>query len=427
MRFERNFSGSRHRRQRRGFTLVELLVAIIAGLLVAAAAISFSKQSTRFFSQEARIASAQMSVLTGFQRLQSDLSRASYMSTSNMRRDIDNNKVCAPNDAANWPDLLKTLTGLRITRGGSNTVPAPMPDGNYPDSVRVTGSMSSTEVFPVRTIQEDTSGTGHQVFLQVNTGAMTRSGFGEGADLTTVFQPGRIIRIVDQKRKHEYEVITSASFPVGGKPVVTTDGRLAHEGDGISACGFEGFGIGTQANVVNIIDYGIAEVSTHPVYKETVYSEAGYALGDETRTELIRREVLISDQDPPAIENDPAAEIVAEYAVDLRFGVWATNPGSGVTYLAPSTAAIDTRMALQANYAPGVRPSGPESVRSVEVRLAVRSREIDRRDNTDTTNPVLDGGFMFRYQIPGEAGLGFARVRTLLADVALPNQGGEAW
>ena len=43
---------------KRGFTLIELLVAIMAGLLVATAAVSFSRQATRFFAQESRIASA---------------------------------------------------------------------------------------------------------------------------------------------------------------------------------------------------------------------------------------------------------------------------------------------------------------------------------------------------------------------------------
>jgi prepilin-type N-terminal cleavage/methylation domain-containing protein len=428
MRFERH-SVMTSKRGGRGFTLVELLVAIIAGLLVAAAAISFSKQSTRFFSQEARIAAAQMSVLSGFQRLQGDISRASYMSTPNMRRDLDNDRVCAPNFAA-WPTALRTLTGLRVTAGGSNTVPAKMPDDKYPDSIRIAGSLTSSEVFPVRTIEAQ--GTGHDVYLQVNTGAMARSGFTEGADLTTVFKPGRVLRIVDQQRKQEYEVITAASFPSGGQPVIRTGGPLPLKGDltiGVETsapCGIEGFAVGVQANVVDLVEYGIANLADHPVYSTTIYNDGGYALGDESRTELVRREILLNEDDPGPLEDDDSTEIVAEYAVDLRLGLWATNPGGGLVFIAPSTAAIATRMTVDASYIPGVGPSGPESVRSVELRLAVRSREIDRRANTDETDPVLDGGFMFRYPIPNSNG-GFSRVRTLLADVTLPNQGGESW
>lgn len=430
MRFQRGSAKMTARRQGRGFTLVELMVAVIAGLLVAAAAISFSKQSTRFFSQEARIASAQMSVLSGFQRLQSDLSRASYMSTPNMRRDLDNGRVCAP-DYATWPSALQGLTGLQVTPGGSINVPSTMPDGKYPDSVRIAGSLASTEVFPVRTIVA--GGDGHDVYLQVNTGAMTRSGFTQGANTAfqRLFQPGRVLRIVDQQRKQEFEVIASASFTAGGQPVIRTTGPLPLKGDLTlgtaknAPCGIEGFAVGVQANVVNIVEYGIANLSDHALYKETIYSDAGYALGDESRTELVRREILVSNDDPGELDQDDSAEIVAEYAVDLRLGLWATNPGTGMVYIPPSSAAINTRMTVDSSYVPGMAPSGPESVRSVALRLAVRSREIDRRENTDLTNPALDGGLMFRYEMPSNAG--YARVRTLLADVTLPNQGGEAW
>ena len=425
--------GSRRQSARhsaRAFTLIELLVALVAGLLVAAAAVSFSKHSTRSFSQEARIASAQMSVLAGFQRLQSDISRASYMAAPNMQRDKDNARVCAPDGIhAAWPATLKTLTGLMVTRAGSQTfVPAPMPDGNYPDSIRIAGSLSSTEVFPVRTVLSN--GSGHDVYLQVNTGAMARSGIQNDEQLQDLFKTGRVLRIVDQQRKEEYAVIKTASFQ-GGQPVIETTNPLPLKGELTAEsavtsvhCGIEGFGVGVQANVVNIIEYGIANLSDHKLYQKTIYSDAAYAYGDDSRTELVRREILL-DGDIPELDSDPTAEVIAEYAVDLRFGLWATNPaGGGMTYIAPSTAGIDTRMTLSNSYTPAAAPTGPESVRSVEVRLAVRSREIDRRANIES-HPALDGGFMFRYPIPNDAG--FSRVRTLVADVTLPNQGGETW
>ena len=42
----------------RGFTLVELMVAITAGLFVAVASFALAKQGSKFFQQEARVANA---------------------------------------------------------------------------------------------------------------------------------------------------------------------------------------------------------------------------------------------------------------------------------------------------------------------------------------------------------------------------------
>ena len=52
------------------------------------------------------------------------------------------------------------------------------------------------------------------------------------------------------------------------------------------------------------------------MYSKTVYSEAGFALGDEVRTELIRREISLLQDDPGAIEQDQTAEIVADPTVE---------------------------------------------------------------------------------------------------------------
>lgn len=419
------------RRSDRGFTLIELLVAIIAGLLVAAAAISFSKQSTRFFAQEARVASAQMSVLAGFQRLNLDLSRASFMSTPNMRRDQNLNRILVSNTIyTTWPADLQQLTGLMITEGGSNTAPA-MPDGSQPDSVRISGSLETVEQFSVRAIAPN--GVGHTVYLDPTSPALSRTPLQPGGDMSGVFRPGRILR-VREGTKAGYAIIAAASWPVGNAPQIATSNPYlvnAEATEGTGRTEHQGItnanGVGTVANVVNVVEYAVASVSDHPVYSKTIYSTAATAIGDETRTELIRREVLITGTDPGPIHQDDSAEIVAEYAVDLRFGLWTTDGTTGLVFVPPSTGQVNAAMALAPSYNEADPPSGPGTVRSVQVRLVVRSREFDRSQPTDPADPALAGGYVFRYPMPGDAtGTRFARARTLVAEIALQNQRDEA-
>ena len=54
---------------RRAFTLVELLVATLAGFFVAIAAFALAKQSSAAFQQEARLATVQYGEGLGFERL----------------------------------------------------------------------------------------------------------------------------------------------------------------------------------------------------------------------------------------------------------------------------------------------------------------------------------------------------------------------
>src|SRR5262245_4294750 len=74
-------------RSPRGFTLIELMVAITAGLFVAIAAFALARQGSRFFQQEARIANAQFSATLGFDRLRADIARAGFLSSPNIQRD----------------------------------------------------------------------------------------------------------------------------------------------------------------------------------------------------------------------------------------------------------------------------------------------------------------------------------------------------
>ena len=60
---------SARRRRRRGFTLVELMVAVTGGLFVALAVFAISRQSGRFYTRESRVSDATLGALVGFERL----------------------------------------------------------------------------------------------------------------------------------------------------------------------------------------------------------------------------------------------------------------------------------------------------------------------------------------------------------------------
>lgn len=407
------------RLRKRGFTLTELLVAVIAGMLVAAAAFSFSKQVTRFFAQEARVASAQMSVLAGFQRLQSDIALASHMMAPNLKLDVEAaGHTCAP-DYSSWPAIMKTLTGVRVTVGGSQTavaaagVTSPLSDGKYPDTIRIAGNLVTPDWFPVDEFN------GSTVYLEQNRPAFARN-FSNAAEFKAVFKPGRILHVYDySKDRSQYLQIVDSKWEGGRPSIITKTALISASTD---PCGIAGYGSTTRVNPISIVEYGLAKLSgsEHPAYADTIYASSPGGQ-PEVRTELVRREILIGVNDNLQLHLDPATEIVAEFAVDLRFGAWVDEPGkAGLTYLAPSTPALSDRMLVQTGTYTVGPTTGPETIRSLSVRLVVRSREVDRSQDLPP-NP-LDGGFMHRYSM-GDGGA-YARARTLLADVALMNQRG---
>ena len=154
-----------------------------------------------------------------------------------------------------------------------------------------------------------------------------------------------------------------------------------------------------------------------------MYATAEPVPEDAGRLELVRTE--IDTNDVPIGAN----EVIAEYAVDMRFGATvdqgAWTPGQ--TPL-PNLLMRDVGDPLVYNWlrspSSSVGTQGAERVKSVRVRLSVRSREADRDAAVPpaTTLQGFNGG-IYRFRIGNK----FARVRNLQADVALLNQQGLAF
>src|SRR3954469_23790645 len=98
---------------RRGFTLVELMVAMSAGVLVSLAALLLAKNASRFFQHEARISAAQLAVTLGMNRLTADLQRASFLAARSHQFGVDP-YLCK--DGVVLPPVITGWTGLAIRK-----------------------------------------------------------------------------------------------------------------------------------------------------------------------------------------------------------------------------------------------------------------------------------------------------------------------
>ncbi len=402
----------------RGFTLIELMVALSGGLFLSMVVFALARDTNRFYAQQTRLANATLSGIVGFDRLRADMARAGFLTTLNILG--PDPRVCTQ-PAAGWPARMLALRSVWLEKG--TTAPSTeLSDNNImPMSMTLAGSYTSPEEFPVRTVYVDGSNT--QVYLQVNTGAMARLGYdttgADGGDsatqqalLESVFKAKTMLRIVDKSGKQHYGIISSVSG--GIDPYITLDSTkapLTFRATGDVDCGLKGLEFGATANVVNVIRYEIRSLKSNPNYAALFADGVKAPEWDERRTELVRVEL---DADGTELG---APELVAEYAVDLQFAFTVWENGALNTYEANDDA-FATYFAGDEKVATNM-----QRLRAIRARLAVRSREPDRAANVDTA--TLPGLYRIKIGKPGNAQ--YARVRNFQADVALHNHGRTEW
>jgi type II secretory pathway pseudopilin PulG len=403
-----------------GFTLVELMVSLTGGLFISLAVFALARDSGRFYQREARIANATVGGLLGFERLRSDIARAGYLSSPNAVKDPG---LCVP-PSGGWPAALQNLASIQINTP-TKEYAALKRNGRTPPSLLLAGSYSSADVFTASGYADGNntvfklgnltpSGTLQSALLRLGNGAAPNDDA-----MQSVFPAGRTLRIV-QNGHQQYAQIASA---VGGaSPTVTVSNLPPIEVKSPAwPCGLEMPGSAAsqiQINVVNFVEYNLgtpqtvaARANYADLYAASNEDDAGVGEGD--RTELLRLE---RDINGDIIEG--TEEIVAEYAVDFDLRLTVDNaplgndpslfaPGALVTYAAPTFGSTST----------------PDRIRSVRVRLGVRSREGDR--GATIASPAGDG--LFRFNLGTGTSEAFARVRTFQADVVLHNQANIRW
>jgi len=408
-----------------GFTLVELLVALTGGLFISLSVFALSRDSGRFYQSETRLANATVSGILGFERLRQDIARAGFLASPNATRDP---RLCGVPDG-NWPPALQNLASIRVTTP-LGTYPSLAANGRTPPALVLAGSYASSDLFGAVSYKN-----GSQIVFKLGNlypdhpaqPPLLRLGNGTwptNEAMASVFPVGGALRIVQNGRQY-YGIISASSG--GNDPLVTISNKppIKELGDPIG-CGLNVIGSAASKatiNVVNFVRYqlGTPRTPTGSANYAPLYaaSNVGNAVpGEAGRTELIRVE-----QNLDGADIDGTEEVVAEYAVDFNLQITAVTSFLGTD---PTLAVIPPSSAQFAKFTGatfGDPNTRPERIRSVRVRLGVRSREGDRASNLP--NPT--GGGLFRFDLGTGNADAFARVRTFQADVFLHNQGDIAW
>ncbi|MCA9620278.1 MAG: hypothetical protein KC731_14750, partial [Myxococcales bacterium] len=133
------------------------------------------------------------------------------------------------------------------------------------------------------------------------------------------------------------------------------------------------------------------------------------AAATPARTELVRVELDENDAEIPA-----SLEVLAEFAVDLKFGITQDIAPVGG---APNLVRLRIGDPNVYNVA-GPLPAGtPERVRAVQIRFSTRAERRDRERDLPLMGQDLG---RIRYDLGTNNG--FVRMRTLVSDVQLVNQ-----
>ncbi len=457
-----------------GFTLIEITVALVAGLIVAMGIVGLSHEATQSFNEETRSAAAEAAMRTAIDRLRADLSRAGYMSTGNILSDPMIAHTPGLSNLANLanPNMtgIKELVALQLIPGGSNSdayvskLSTLQNPPLAPDVLLIGGNMTCAEQFDVQMIMPPTgacqkillSPVSPAIYRVMTAGVATASG---GQELNNIFAPvignGNtaqfMVRLLDDTGHTQY-LATCATASVAGfdgtNPYVmidSTDTPILTAAQSKGLGGISGFAAGKAwINPVQLVRWEITSAPTEALNQPQLA-----ALGNVVQTGEVdtnKYDLMRSYVDAYGNVIKQTSEIVAEYAVDLDFAftvdqslVGPVQP-SMVSYAFGAGNPNDLWAASIAGLTavpPAQPPSniGPQRIRSVRVRLATRAALPDRTVNVGVPNQFLNGEYMYRYcaPLPGQAApncttndgsLKYARVRTVTTEVALPNNSG---
>ena len=453
------------RASQRGFTLAELMIAMLAGLVVALAVVSLSNEATNTFHEEARTAAAQMSLRTAVDRVRNDLMRAGFMSTANIWGDpVIAHAPGTPNlpDRTSFPGLAR-FQSLRLGSAGSINAathsgavyPSPplidaafatlsKANGLAPDTVDISGNFTSAEAFVVRTAVP--GGCGTLLTLETDSPGVLRvlATADANATINALFQPVRgamfAVRIEDDTGHFQFIPTCANSGVVASVTgagltaivvvnIANTGGyRLLAAKDTLMNGGATGLGVGRlTVNPVQTVRWELRPLASTDTVYSTQFAANVQANGGSPYNppHLFRSFVDVFGNLRPA-----STELIAEFAVDFKLALSADLSAATATTRPLTVYGLSDLNNAQQNVAADssdvalVPAAGPQRIRPVRLRVSTRSAIADR--SGALMAPIANaqqGAYPLRYctLTAGCVDSGWARVRTQTTEVALPN------
>jgi prepilin-type N-terminal cleavage/methylation domain-containing protein len=395
------------RLQPTGFTLVELMVAMLIAALVLFGVYTIYEKSSSAYRVQNQITDVLHNLRFGAEHVKRDLARTGFQATSNSLVDP---AVCF-NEAA------LPLLGLIVRRDAeidpiNNVVHSSTENPHVlPTSVTMFGDFWSRGAFLTGRV----SGTRVELNRSYYYGA-TDDGVADSLEFPSDdllgywFRNYRLIRLVTQSGQEMYYRIQgfapTGGGPAGNWPVITLSQAVPIAFDG-AGCGVEGEGTGLLVNPVGYVRYRIArdQRASAPVGKH----------------DLVREEL-----DPDSLDPVPRTTLViSEFAVDLQFYDFVFDDG---TQAVPSVSGISSATVWPAvTDVVGLGGEGqlgwsvgftPHRLRALTMKLSVRTANEDvnnmHRPRANRFGPLET------FDIDGAAP-GAARVRTVASRVMLNN------
>lgn len=394
------------KRARSGYTLVELLVAILLTSIVVSALYAVSRTATDTFNQQQRTAEMQLRLRFAMEQIRADLSRAGYMTTPNSSMDP---RVC--------PRPTTVYQGIELLRTSPN--PTVLPAENTfinPMTMRLTGNYVTADEYTVAGV------SGSTLSLQNQSPQWARvQSQGEFDRIFGTAMSPRLVRIMSTTGQMQFAVsmggtwVNSAST---GLPTLLLTTVPLVQGAGASAssagagCGLAGLGVGATVAPISMVEYEIGTLAARLVELYPVDTVARAA-----KTDLVRREY---DLRPGRDEITTAARLVGEYAVDFDATIAYDigNPiNAPVGQPAMRTLAFgDSNIVAVAGNAAS-SSARPQQVRSVIVRLSIRDRDQEPSFGWIQRGVAAP---LTRFRV-FDTRTGAARVRSLITEIAVPN------
>jgi type II secretory pathway pseudopilin PulG len=448
---------TRTQRRAAGFTLVELTVALVAGLIVAIAIVGLSKAATATFHEEIRSSAAEATLRAAADRLRADLQRAAYMSTPNIISDPlvakwvgDPNNIFRVN--ATTGGGIMHLAGVHLLAGGS-AANAPLSTAQTPalnpDAIEIGGNMTSAEQFDVQSINVN-NGVCARITISDNSPAMYRINAAgpaaQAAEFNNIFQPYPgyqfIVRLLDDTGRSQFLSTCPETTPTGINntavpptayvDVASAVAQILTPQDTGNLGGVNPVPAGRAwINPVQLVHWQIMNAAAEPAQIQNALGTQSLAAAvDPNKYDLVRSYVDATGTIIPQ-----TSEVVAEYAVDLKFAF--SVEGSLVK---PPTPPQPTMLTLAFDdptnqtwaddvYKVQGGANMPQRIRIVRARIATRTAQPDRTVNVPVANVGVQA-FMYRYCMTAGActtqdgTLRWARVRTITTEVSLANQAG---